>query len=297
MDIHMIQNWVQIILLGVGSLWMLVWLFFALRYVGKFKELTDSINPKEYLGSFMYYIGFGVMDAVRYDVRRDASPKAVAKYIEIRGSKYAYYYYYVTLVGKITYIITLIPIGILLGALANQPLFAAAGVAVAILLVADFDAGIQRRVSDRRDTLLSELPQALSKLALLVRAGLPLRSAWARVAETGTGLLYDEMKITMQQIQRGGIPETEAYRDFAVRCEIKEIKKFSSMIVQNLTKGNEELAYYLKQMSGEMWEVKKQVVQRQGENAKSLLVIPTMLVFIGVLIIIMIPMASSFQSF
>lgn len=297
MDIHMIQNWVQIILLGVGSLWMLVWLFFALRYVGRFEDLTNSINPEEYLGSFMYYIGFGVMDTVHYDVKKDANPKAVAKYIEIRGSKYAYYYYYVTLAGKITYIITLTPIGILLGALANQPLFAGVGVAVAVLLVFDFDAGIQRRVSDRRDTLLTELPQALSKLALLVRAGLPLRSAWARVAETGTGLLYDEMKITIQQIQRGGIPEVEAYRNFAVRCEIKEIKKFSSMIVQNLAKGNEELAYYLKQMSGEMWEVKKQVVQRQGENAKSLLFIPTMIIFVGILIIILVPMMSSFQTF
>ena len=96
------------------------------------------------------------------------------------------------------------------------------------------------------------------------------------------------MQNTSMEIENG-VMETDAYRNFAERCNVKEIRKFASLIIQNLKKGNEELAYFLKDLSDEMWEVKKNEVKQKGEKANSRLLLPMMLIFIGILIMILVP--------
>ena len=130
--------------------------------------------------------------------------------------------------------------------------------------------------------------RCLSKLTLLVNSGMVLRDAWKRVSVTGDRALYQEMQNTSLEIENG-IMETDAYRNFAERCNVKEIRKFASLIIQNLKKGNEELAYFLKDLSDEMWEVKKNEVKQKGEKANSRLLLPMMLIFIGILIMILVP--------
>ena len=60
-------------------------------------------------------------------------------------------------------------------------------------------------------------------------------------------------------------------------------------MIQNMKKGPAEIAYFLKDMSDEMWEEKKHLVKRKGEAANSKLLIPTAMIFIGILVMIMVP--------
>ena len=71
-----------------------------------------------------------------------------------------------------------------------------------------------------------------------------------------------------------GVAEVDAIFRFGKRCIIPEIKKFSSTLVQGLIKGNSELAMML---------------QTQGEKAASKLMIPIVIMFIGILIMIIVP--------
>lgn len=132
------------------------------------------------------------------------------------------------------------------------------------------------------------LPQVLSKLTLLVNSGMVLRDAWKKVSITGERTLYLEMQNTNLEMENG-VMEIDAYRNFAERCNVKEVRKFTSLIIQNLNKGNEELAYFMKDLSDEMWEVKKNEVKQKGEKANSQLLLPMMMIFIGILLIIMVP--------
>ena len=45
----------------------------------------------------------------------------------------------------------------------------------------------------------------------------------------------------------------------------------------------------MKDLSDEMWEVKKNEVKQKGEKANSQLLLPMMMIFIGILLIIMVP--------
>lgn len=90
---------------------------------------------------------------------------------------------------------------------------------------------------------------------------------WEKTAITGERALYKEMQNTSLEIDNG-IMEADAYRNFADRCSVKEVRKFTSLILQNLQKGNEELALFLGDMSTEMWEMKKNEVKQKGRKSQ-----------------------------
>ena len=148
------------------------------------------------------------------------------------------------------------------------------------------DLSLQDKLTARRQEIVLDLPQVLSKLTLLVNSGMVLRDAWKKVSITGERTLYLEMQNTNLEMENG-VMEIDAYRNFAERCNVKEVRKFTSLIIQNLNKGNEELAYFMKDLSDEMWEVKKNEVKQKGEKANSQLLLP--MIFIGILLIIMVP--------
>ncbi len=91
----------------------------------------------------------------------------------------------------------------------------------------------------------------------------------------------------------GDLYTREQIRNFAERCGIKEARKFATLIIQNLTKGNEELAMFLGDLSDEMWEIKKNEVKQKGEKANSKLLLPVFIIFIGILILVLVPAMSS----
>ena len=198
------------------------------------------------------------------------------------------YYYYMLLGAKTTYIYTIIIFVILLSALADSKSLLLLGLVMGGLLILYLDLTLQDKLTARRQEIVLDLPQVLSKLTLLVNSGMVLRDAWKKVSITGERALYQEMQNANLEMENG-VMEIDAYRNFAERCNVKEVRKFTSLIIQNLNKGNEELAYFMKDLSDEMWEVKKNEVKQKGEKANSKLLLPMMMIFIGILLMVMVP--------
>lgn len=119
-----------------------------------------------------------------------------------------------------------------------------------------------------------------------------MRDAWEYVSGTGNAVIYDEMRRTMDEM-KNGIPEVEAFRMFGNRCVLPEIKKFTATIVQGMLKGNAELVRMLTEQSSEVWRTRRQHVKQQGEAAESKLMIPMCIMFVGVLILIVVPVFSN----
>ena len=87
-----------------------------------------------------------------------------------------------------------------------------------------------------------------------------------------------------------GFSTHEALMNFSKQCNVKEIKKFISVIEQNLEKGSGELAKSLRELSEESWNEKKQRTIQKGAAADSKLLIPTGIIFMGILIVIIVPL-------
>ena len=86
-----------------------------------------------------------------------------------------------------------------------------------------------------------------------------------------------------------GVSEIDAYLNFGNRCGVQSVKKFTSMLCQNLTKGNKELVDFLKAESAISWEEKKHYVKRKGEEASNKMMIPLGMILVGVFIMILVP--------
>ncbi|MDO4273475.1 MAG: type II secretion system F family protein [Eubacteriales bacterium] len=281
-------NWFQLGLLAVSTPLTMVWLFLAMTKGKKYKSYTESVFAKEFQMRELFCVGFSAMALLHINTKSRKAQGKIKQISEIKGKKYAEYYYYILQGAKITYVYTILVVVLLLAVLADSQEALLLGLVLGGLTVAYINLSLQDKLTARRQELLMDLPQVLSKLTLLVNSGMVLRDAWKKASVTGSRILYVEMQNTSLEIENG-VMEVEAYKNFAERCNIKEIRKFTSLIIQNLQKGNEELAYFLKEMSDEMWEVKKNEVKQKGEKANSKLLFPVLLIFIGILVMVLVP--------
>ncbi|MBQ7372273.1 MAG: type II secretion system F family protein [Blautia sp.] len=286
------DNSFQLVLMLISTPVTLLWIYFAAFQGKKYRKYIISDFAKTFQLNELFCVGFSLMAMLRVSTRSRRAQEKIKEISEIRGRKYAEFYYYVEEGAKYTYAFTILVLTLLLSVLANRVEALLLGIGFAVLIVLYLNLSLQDKLTARRQEIILDLPQVLSKLTLLVNSGMVLRDAWKKTAVTGDRTLYKEMQYTIVEIENGTMEE-DAYRNFADRCNVKEVRKFANMIIQNLKKGNEELAYFLRGMSTEMWEVKKNEVKQKGEKANSQLLLPTMMIFIGIMLIVLVPVLSS----
>lgn len=140
----------------------------------------------------------------------------------------------------------------------------------------------QEEEKRRKEKLQSEYPELVSKLTILLGAGMTLFSAWNKIATNYSNKrknntipihpLYEEMLITCHEIE-SGVGEARAYERFGERCGLHRYRKFCSLLVQNLRKGTRGLVQLLEQEVSDAFEERKiwqrKAGRRQGQNAVS----------------------------
>ena len=278
----------RIVILVLATVLVFVWMVLAVKYESVFQPLVQTIDKNQYKYPELFCIGLALMKILKIDSKSKKARKRIKEIAQVQGKMYAEYYFYVMNGAKWTYGFTVLVFLVLIGALGNSPMAAFLGVVLAGLVMWYVEELLNDKLNARRDELLADLPQMLSKLTLLINAGMTTLNAWKKVAETSERVLYREMREVVAETQNEK-DELEAYMNFADRCSIKEVRRFTSTIIQNKLRGNREEAYFLKELSDEMWEEKKHLVRRKGEAAKSKLLIPTTMIFIGILIMVMVP--------
>ena len=150
-------------------------------------------------------------------------------------------------------------------------------------------------LNKRRTAIARQFPNVVSKMALLVTSGMILDRAWRETAESQELELYQEMRRTSDELDRLVDPEV-AYTNFIDRCNTKETTKLASALIQSLSKGNTEIGILLKGLAHDAWEERQHTARRDAEAANSKLMIPTMLLFLAIMIMIMVPIAMTFTT-
>lgn len=278
----------RIVLLIIATILVLVWIIVAIKSADTYVDLIDSIDPEKFRYPDIFCVGFSIMQFLKLDSKSKKARNRIKEIAEVKGKQFAEYHYYVINGAKWSYGATLFVIFALFAAMANSVLALFFGGLLSWLVMWYVDEVFNDQLEERRDQLISDLPQMLSKMTLLVNSGMMVREAWKKISASSDRALYKEMQLTVLEMQNG-VTEVEAYKNFADRCSIKEIRKFSATMTQSLQKGNSEIALFLKSMADEMWEEKKHMVKRKGEAANSKLLIPTAMIFIGILLLIMVP--------
>lgn len=173
---------------------------------------------------------------------------------------------------------------------------------VGILLFFLKDKDLKTKLEIRKEEMMIDYPEIVSKMTLLVGAGMTVRTAWKKIVteycqrkEKGEGekYAYEEMLFTIREVE-AGISEVVAYDRFGKRCGIQQYVKFASLLSQNLRKGTGGLRESLEQEAQEALQSQRTNARIKGEKAGTKLLVPMMLMLLIVLMMIVIPAFSSF---
>lgn len=283
----MIFSVTDLVVMCIGIVVLIFWLIFYIKGLSN-AALFESLDAQEYPLKDIYFVGYAVMETVKYGYKSKNDRKLRRNLEVLYGPKYADYYLRVVYSQKVTLSFTMLVIAFALYGLADSFVGFAVGVMFAGLAYYYYGTAVQKKIEKRSEEMLSDFSEVISKLALLTNAGMILREAWEEIAYTGKTALYLEMQKAVDDMNNG-MSEIDAIFHFGMRCIIPEIKKFASTMVQGLVKGNSELTMMLMEQSKEIWAAKKQRVRRQGETAATKLLLPLCIMFIGILVMILVP--------
>lgn len=108
-----------------------------------------------------------------------------------------------------------------------------------------------------------------------------------RVRDTSR-VAYEELSRMYFEMEQG-IPEVVAYERFGVRCNLKEYRTLSTLLIQNLKKGSSQFLPSLEKECRLAFEERKRRALIAGEEAGTKLLIPMVMMLLIVLMIIMVP--------
>ncbi len=177
-----------------------------------------------------------------------------------------------------------------------------------LLAVGMFYLGAEQKFNaseQRKQSLLLDYPQIVSKFVLYLGAGMSARMALNKMAEEYQVMLqksgmeekhagYKEIQYMVRDM-RNGMTEIEAYERMNRRCEISEYKAFSNILIQNSRKGGAELLKMLQRESEAAEELRRRNARRLGEEAGTKLLFPMLVMLMMVMAILMIPAVINFQ--
>lgn len=282
---------VNIICFAIYLIFALTWIVLLLIGSKKYSDLIDPLDGKKYLLKSLYPVGMMILDIIRYSYDSGLDRKRKSQAIIVYGERFGEYYYRINVAEKVTYLSICITVTPLIGPLFGNPALCLFGLFAAAIAYYYADSKITDVIAERESSITKDFPDMVSKMALLINAGMITREAWESISETGESVLYEEMKTTVFDMQNG-TSEIDSYIAFGNRCGVPFVKKFISMLVQNLSKGNKELVDFLKSEAAISWEEKKHLVKRQGEAAANKLMIPIGMILIGIFIMILVPIVS-----
>lgn len=156
---------------------------------------------------------------------------------------------------------------------------------------------VQESVKKKKTGLMMDYASFLYKLTSLLRAGLTIRGAFEKIAETKQvrkHYIDEEVRKCCNEM-RSGIAEAQAYENFGRRCQIPEYIKTGTLLAQNLRKGSDGLADLLEAEALRGMEERQNLARKLGEQAGTKLLFPMMLMLGVVMVILMAPAFLSFS--
>ncbi|MGO1318594.1 MAG: type II secretion system F family protein [Cellulomonadaceae bacterium] len=278
----------QLVLMGTGTALLALWLVLFVKG-RKHEPLFAQLDEKDFPLKDMYGLGYAALSMSRYSFRSRGDVQ-LRQFMEVLFTRqYAEFYMRTLRAQQVTIGLTLTVLSFGLYGITGSVGFLVLLLIVSALAAYYFHDQVKSRVRRRSEEMVRDFCDVVSTLALLTNAGMILREAWVETSLSGESVIYTEMRQSVEQIQNG-MPEIDAIQAFGTRSLLPEVKKFTSLLVQALQRGGNDLPAMLTAQSTEAWHHKTQLIKRESSKAGSKLLLPMMLMFAGILIMVVVPM-------
>ena len=285
----------SIVILGIGTALSL--LFVILLFKGSECDyMIEPLDSDAFPMKFLYSAGFALQELPFARLRGKLGSKLRDDATLYYGKKYGEFYARAIWAQTLSFALAALSLMFVAAGLFSGDLClfsAVVGVVLAMLAAYYFLTYTSGKLRERQDECESELPNAISKLALLVNSGTTMHEAWKMVALGKEGVLYNMMRRSCDAMDNGE-SEIDAIYTFGVSSSSPDVKKFTSALIQSIERGGGELPLFLANQASELWGQRRQKLLQKGEQAASALLMPITLMFFGVMLIIV---AAAIQSF
>lgn len=286
------MSYVFIVIGTLGALFTILMLFKGAEYEYMLEALDDDDFPLKQV----YIIGLGMQTIGPFSLKGKIGDKLRTEASLLYTKQYSEYYARIVWAQILSFPVLVIPVSFLLAAMFTGDMslyFAVVGIIVAVVCSYYFGTSMQEKVAERRNACEMEFPNAISKLALIVNAGVILHDAWDLVAYGKDGVFYDLMKDSCIEMKNGKA-DIDAIYEFGVLTNSEDVKKFTSALIQSIERGGGDLPQFLINQSSELWSSNRQLMLQKGEKAAGALLMPIALMFFGVMMIVV---SAALQSF
>lgn len=277
----------DLVIMTIASVVVLIFCILCL-FSSKYDCYIEQLDSKEYVLNDIYGVGFGFLGIIHKKYTSKAERNRKQQIMMLKDEKYAEYYLRVNAAQRVSLAFLIAAVGLAAYGLILEPVAVLVIIAMAFAVWYSYGEKPKKQLDEKNEQILNEFSDMVTKLTLLVNAGMIIKEAWQKVAYSAEGEIYNEMRTACIDINNGA-SEKDAYTDFGSRCVAPEVKKFVSTIVQGIMKGNSELAVMLKQQNREIMSAKQHRVKQQGEKASAKLMIPIGIMFVGILIMVVVP--------
>lgn len=169
-----------------------------------------------------------------------------------------------------------------------------------LLLIRDKQIAEEKKKAERQQ-MMQDYPEILSKLTLLLSAGINLRKAMERIGQDyvnysrtkGERKAYEVIVEVCREMDHG-ISEKEAYERIGERCGVLPYRTFSALLIQHLQKGSKGMEQMLEEEALKAQEMRQQQARILGEQASTKLLFPMVLMLLVVFVILLVPAWISF---
>lgn len=176
-----------------------------------------------------------------------------------------------------------------------------AALAVAALVYWMSDKDLHQQIEKRHQSLRREYPDLVHRLALFVGAGMTVRGAFGKISGdyekkrelTGRRMpAYEEILRTCRELQ-SGTSEGAALEHFGRRTGRQEYIRLSTLLMQNVKRGNSTLLERLREEADKAGEEKLMESRKLGEEAGTKMLVPMVMMLAVVMVMIMVPAFSN----
>lgn len=179
--------------------------------------------------------------------------------------------------------------------------FGVGGMVVAVLIYFMSDRDLRSEVEKKQWKMKCAYPDIVHKLVLYMGAGMTVRGAIYKIAETyhesegeskSVSPAYAELQYACRELA-SGMSEVVVYERLGKRMGLQEYIRLGTLLAQNLRRGNDTI---LERLREEVLKASAERVhrgRRAGEEAVTKLLLPMVMMLLVVMLMIMIPAFSS----
>ena len=171
------------------------------------------------------------------------------------------------------------------------------GLILTIIISEGMKKDLEKELDMKNQILLMYYGEIISKLRLLLCAGLNITKAWEKICidylrkkedDGKSNYAYEEMVCTYRKIQ-SGMPSIEAFKEYGKRIGLSPYIKLSTLILQNIKTGSKGFVDALELEAKFVESMRQELFVKEGHKLGTKLLLP-MIVMMGLtMVIVVIP--------